>query len=521
MITLYEIQGYNPDTSAEETLRFSTKPYISLRSDTPAQAKYLDYVMEGGTYETFMYDSGTSRGRTRAGSGIIRLANNDGHLDQYFDYSFDNRTIVLRQVERDGAAYPTEIFQTLTIKNVQKNAKDWQFEIADPLAALEVPLCTTEFLGTNGSSTSALEGKVDGLKGSTKPALYGTAFEIPAPLVNDLSLIYGVNFDADGNPAAVASIDEVYDAGLALIASGTNHANETALAGATIAAGEYDTCIAKGLFRLGSTPAGKVTADATEKASSSDMTIAQTVKRIITDRTEFVAGDFDSAAITALDTANSAVVGAWIKDSGLTVLDVISDILASDNAYLVVKRDGTLVLGRLTDPSGATAVGTIKDWQSVEDNGGVDTLYSGEENGGIPPWKIRGNYKKIYSVQNRSELAASVTSEREVYLANEYRGVTAEDSSVLDAHKSSKPYDHYMAFYDVTAAQTATNRQLALHGVDRVRWLIPTEASTEFDVGDVVEVDLPIYDLRGGKNLTIMGQVFNQDRNLIQYEMWG
>lgn len=521
MITLYEIQGYNPDTDAEETIRFATSPYISRRSDTPSQAKYHDYIMEGGTYETFMYDSGTSRGRTRAGSGIIRLANNDGYLDKYFNFSFDNRTIVLRRVGKDGDAYPTEIFQTLTIKNVQKNAKDWQFEIADPLAALESPVCSNEFLGTNGSSTTALEGKEDGLKGTTKPALYGKAFEIPAPLVNDLSLIYALNFDADGDPAAVASIDAVYDAGLALTFSGTDHADETALAGATISGGQFDTCKAKGLFRLGSTPAGRITADATEKSSGSDMTMAQTVKRIITDRTDFVSGDFDSAAITALDTANNAVVGAWIASSGISVLDVISDILASDNAYLIVRRSGSLVLGRLTDPSGATPVGTIKDWQAVEVNGGVDTIYSGDENAGIPPWKVRGNYKKIYTTQTRNELAGSVTSEREVYLANEYRGVVSEDAAVLDAHKSSEPYDHYMAFYDGTAAQTATDRQLSLHGVDRVRWLIPTEASTEFDVGDVVEVDLPIYDLRGGKNLTIMGQTFNQDRNLIEYEMWG
>ncbi|KKL24278.1 hypothetical protein LCGC14_2416890, partial [marine sediment metagenome] len=97
------------------------------------------------------------------------------------------------------------------------------------------------------------------LKGKPKPVLYGVVQNIAPPLVNTSKLIYQV---AD---ATLNSVDAVYDRGVALT-DGGSYASEADLLndGLEPDPGEFKYYLVGGYFRIGSSPAGVITADATE-----------------------------------------------------------------------------------------------------------------------------------------------------------------------------------------------------------------------------------------------------------------
>src|SRR3546814_2394009 len=75
------------------------------------------------------------------------------------------------------------------------------------------------------------------------------------------------------------------DLGVAL-AFGSDRANYAALAGASIASGSYDTCLAEGMIRLGGAPEGRVTCDFRGDAANGVYvaTAGGIFRRIVTNR---------------------------------------------------------------------------------------------------------------------------------------------------------------------------------------------------------------------------------------------
>src|SRR5690606_4256550 len=118
----------------------------------------------------------------------------------------------------------------------------------DPQARLDHPLQHQLYAGT-GSGEGG-----DDIKGRPKPVALGWCENVPAVLVDDVNLVYQVHF------RGVESIAAVRDKGVTLTAA-SDRADYAALVGATIAPGAYDTCLAEGLFRLGASPEGRITAD--------------------------------------------------------------------------------------------------------------------------------------------------------------------------------------------------------------------------------------------------------------------
>ncbi|MGH2173878.1 hypothetical protein ACQ1Z4_14290, partial [Enterococcus faecalis] len=83
---------------------------------------------------------------------------------------------------------------------------------------------------------------------------FGSPQNISPVLLVPASLIYQAH---DG---AMQSIDAVYDRGAPLTGAG-DVADYAALAAASVSSGQFKTCLALGLFKLGSAAAGTVTAD--------------------------------------------------------------------------------------------------------------------------------------------------------------------------------------------------------------------------------------------------------------------
>jgi hypothetical protein len=115
-------------------------------------------------------------------------------------------------------------------------------------AWLDVPLLDT-YAGTGG-----IEGPED-LTGTVKPLVMGSARFVPGVLIDPVDNVYQVS--AYGPVQAILA---VYDR-LAALGAGADHADLAALLAADIAPGDYGTCLAFGLIRLGAPADGKVSID--------------------------------------------------------------------------------------------------------------------------------------------------------------------------------------------------------------------------------------------------------------------
>lgn len=111
-------------------------------------------------------------------------------------------------------------------------------------------------------------------------------------------------------------------------------------------AGSFMSCPTSGYFRLGSSPAGKVTADVSHATTSAGYQFAAVLALA-----GFVTGDWNPDDITTLNTANSAPLGYYTTESGVTCAEVLDRIAQSVGAWWSTDRSGVIRIKRLDDPS--------------------------------------------------------------------------------------------------------------------------------------------------------------------------
>lgn len=251
-------EGSGVLSTALQTLTYSDQGYIS---------RIFTAGMAGGDPDSRVwYDGRMNRdirierrivGRDGIGGlsrvfADVSLVNLDGGLDTVTrDYSLPGRAARLylghpywkrSRFELVASGVSTRIWTTLT---------DQRVSLSDGLARLDRSVNINTYLGTGTGAT--VEGGTD-LKGKAKPKAWGKVFNATPPFVDGALLIYQVN---DG---ACQDVPTVYDRGVSL----TKGANYSSLADMTAnapSAGQYRVWPAGGMFRLGSTPAGTITAD--------------------------------------------------------------------------------------------------------------------------------------------------------------------------------------------------------------------------------------------------------------------
>lgn len=442
-VLLVEITGYTDATTAV-VYRYSTGPYSTLPTDTPANAWYSERVLDPGSI-TRTVPTERNSPRAEVGYGVIRLVNIDGALDATFgsgSVSFRERLARVLRV-RPGAAYSTaEVLLVATIAQIELSDEEVTISVKDPSYRLASAHITSTYGGTN-SLPNGVDG-VDDLRGKVKPALYGRALKIRPPMVNTSRLIYQIS------TRALQSVDGVYDGG-APYSAGAAYSSEADMQANAPSAGQYRAWLAGGMIRLGSSPALGLTVDASAD-SAANSTPAQLLRRMALDR-GVVSGDINAADVTALDTASSAVCGLWIDDSR-TTLDAMDLIARSCGAVYWFDRLGALRMRQLSLPGAAEAV-AVAPWSAQS----VTQVMSGED---VPTERVRIKYARYGVTQGASEVAGSVTAADEADLAQEWR--VAEYA----AAPSPNPHARLLTVERDTALTTkaaADAEALRLHGL--------------------------------------------------------
>lgn len=495
-IYLAEITAYDPATSAEVVLRYSTgRGFITAAADTPATTPYEPVIEQAVEIVRSIFAPGTTQGQSKIGFGDLVLLNPDGELDVLLPYSFDGRSVVIKR----GLASATTLvsFTTIfvgTMEQAEFDVARITIKLRDKQAPLQLPIQPTTYAGTN-VLPAGVEGVVGDLAGKPKPLLFGVVTNIAPPCVNTARLIYQVN---DG---AITSLDDVYDRGVALTLEGTYASEADVLDdGQEPSAGMYKVYLAGGLFRLGSSPAGTVTADVTQGATAADRTAAALYEAVLL-HMGVIAGDILASDLTALDAKNSAECGIYI-DTETKAAEVLDAIANSVGAWWGVNAAGEYRIVRLEKPAGSAVLSFVAD-----DLIGPPVRQSTADiERGLPAYKVTVRYARNYTKQT-TDVAGSVTDARRAELAEEWREATATDTSVQTVHLLAAALSYDSLFATAADAATEAARRLTLRSVQRHRFNITVPFTSEtsvIDLGDTVGLLHPRY------GLTIVGDEVGQ-----------
>lgn len=526
MIHLVTMQAHDGDTV--QNIYLATAPFTSKSSDTPSNQFFTDRLEDAGVFARHMFSGGdgvsggTTRGRSEVGYGDLTVINNkpygyDELIDDWITWAFHGWPITIQTVADDTISLDdAETVFTGTMEQLVSTDAMNQYSliIHDRLADLDKPLLTNTYLGTttSGGIDPGAEGNAD-LKDQIKPKIWGRTANVACIAVNVYELIYQVS---DGTVNSIA----VYDGGLALTLT-SNFSTLALLRAATLVPGQYATCLALGLFRLGGITQFELTADVVEGSTTASRSPAQIALRML-DHFGIASGDIVTATFTALDALNDAEDGIRV-DGDTTALDAISGVLNDIGAWMAPNELGQFEVGRFSAPSG-TAVATF-DLNDNLDNP-PQRVATGDDGKGIPAYSVTVQYDRVGVVMKGSQLAGSITAPRSLYLGQEYRSVTVEDVSVLTQFPNAPKITITTNLADLADATAEATRVLAMRKIIRDQYIfdLPAETAEDVQIGSIVtlESEDERMGLADGKLFVCIGRTDSRkDVPTIGLEFWG
>ena len=509
MIYLAEITAYNLTTSTVETLRYSTGTgYV----DTVNGTYYEPRIEQPCLMRRDIFNSGKIGGTTTSSYGELTLKNIDGGLDIFSDYAFDGRTVTLK-VGEPNDAYST--FKKVLIAGVAQAAFEWQrvsIRLRDRITDLQKkkvqPLL---FAGANDNIVVFNEGGTD-LKDAQKPMIFGRVINLTPVLINSFYLLYQIS------TSALAEVVNVFDKGTYL-ARGSDYATSALLRASAPALGAFNTCLAEGMIKLGSTPTGTVTVVAWEYKTIENNTVAQIVKRLVTSAGELTTGDLVLSDYTTLDSQIAANVGLVVS-SDMMVSDVLDKLCESIGAWWGFDSLNKFRILRLNAPS-STSVAEFDESsimsierESVSVNSSTDAVY-----------KITLEHDKNWTVQTGDLLASSVAADHKSYLEKEVRKSVKKDDSIKTAHPNAQEVTISTLLCGLKYAEPEAERLLSIYDPSRIILTVSVKVDASIlsvvDLGTVVKVTSSRYGLFNGKYLRVIGIQTDFENNKLDLKLWG
>jgi hypothetical protein len=396
---LLELTAYVPGTG--EVIK-----YYSTKGTVYEGIYYEPRILQPGNFQQMLFADGTTSGQSQTGFGEIVLINSDGGLDDFDNYGLDGRTAVLRKLV-DGTA---AIVMNYCMEQLVSTWDSVHIRVKDKQQLFNVPIQPTKYSGDNVLPDG--EEGAAGIQGTPKPLTFGQVSNVTPICVNTFRLIYQLH------ESALHDISAVYDKGVSLT-RGADYASLTDMQTNAPAAGAYRAYLAGGMFRLGSSPFGVVTCDATEGTTAADRTAAQITKRIALRGISI--DKIDAADIATLDSKNSAVIGIYINRES-TIAVALDEVINSVGGWYSFDSLGVIHMGRLEVPGDPIITLTRTEIKSMERQA------TNDEGRGVPPYKVNLNYSKNYTVQDAASLAWSV----EVDETGTIRGIGTGSGTVVD-----------------------------------------------------------------------------------------
>lgn len=536
IIYLVEITVYDDDLPGTKVLRYSTgRGYTTKPGDTPSNAYFEPRVINPGELRRHVFSARRTTGRSQIGFGVVELVNADGGLDDLRSYGFDGRSIVIRRGEQD-AAYPsgftTMISATmdqveLTLDRVTIHVRDRFAEVASK------PLNDVKYTGVTGAL--AVEGSASDIVGKPKPRTFGTAGFVRPNLVNTAKLVYQLNHDpASGSGGhEEGGLTTIYDQGVPLNlaterSSLTN--GSTGLLDVAPSAGDVDYYFGVGgegvFIRLGSTPAGVVVVQDFRFMSLAKCRVGTIIEKILTLSGGVDPAEIDGDTVDDLDAAFPHKCGFAFYEEA-TVGEAVDRAAESVQAYWTVRRDGTFFLGQLSDPALGSPVATLTNEDILDVPSGFERFSPADHAKGLPAWRVLYQYAPRTYRSAQADFAGAVGVGARASFSMPYQTEVADDSAVLTKHPLAPEFvvNSIAAYdpFDTTSLTDEAERILDLRKVDRELYQVPVPltAALQFELGDVVAIQLLRLGLDAGKNFLVLGIAESYASEIAILELWG
>jgi hypothetical protein len=459
---------------------------------------------------------GSVLARSQADWGQCVLGNG-GALDHLRALEYGRPVRVLRGAQHGTYSAFWQAAATVA-SSLEVDLDEVRLTLRDRSRELDQRLATATLGGAN-SGPSGIDGSAE-QKGQVKPRAFGGRIREAEPLLlNAPLLIFGLNFDRAGNPAPVAAIHGVKSRGGAL-AFGADYASLAALQAASVSAGTYATCKASGLVRLGSgtaTALGTVTVDFTVESTAAARRPGAMLQSALLDVPGIAIGDLVAGDFAALDAAAPYELGGFYARATETTRDLIDAIAGSVLAWVATDRLGRYRCGRITAPASEPPVCTL-----ARSDGPSDRLAAGEfpaidfapvplAEAAQPFTRVRVGYQRIWTVMEANQLLQAVVETapaQAAYFAQEYRFTAYADAAV--SWGAERAFDLPSLLEHESDALVVRAELLAAFGVPRFSYRLRFPLSQDFaelaELGRVVTLRWPRFDLSGGRRARIVGQ---------------
>ena len=451
--------------------------------------------------------------------GSLTLVNEDGRYDQLAsEYSPDSRSVRVLTGRRGYDASRgylvdpplsglTQIFGGLA-ETWRVSEGRLEVPLRDGAAWLERPYQASTYAGTGG-----LAGSAD-LAGQTLPRARGGTTADPIrsvqpTLVDAANRIYQYN---DGQGRVV----QVYEGGAAVFAAA---GDTTDLYSGSTPAGQYRTDNSRGLFQLGSTAAGPITADVVGHfpVAGAASLLANVARLMLTEDMATPGGLIEVSSFGSSTIPARRVGWYWPSGDQSTAAEAISQVLRGAGGKWAPRRDGQLRLLLLAAiPADATPLRSFGPAQIVDLRPNWLTAPLDP-----PAYRWRVGYRRNHAVQT-SGLNAGLSDEQRREAGQEWRLGVWSSADVLAAYtRPSNPDVVSTALLIEADAQAAAQEIGALWGVRRTLYDvdIPEEIAMTVDLGDVVQLTWPAGDLRNGRLGRVVGEQIRTSTSIITLQV--
>lgn len=474
--------------------------------DDPEHEYFAPRLVSSFNVEASLFDGAEPTGGSVPAFGDIRLSNADGGLDNLINLDWDFRKITLYSglLSQEFKDF-TQILEG-RIQNVMLDETGISLKLQDKLTAIDRTLQSTFYAGSGG-----LEGTSDN-EGKPMPQSYGKLRNITPVLIDPVNHVYQVN------DRVTNAISAVKDQGVAKTPDTTPDVAD--VFAWTPVAGKFVTDLVNGVFRLGDKPAGQITCDVEGDANGSYVnTTADITERIITERLgveNLSAAELNSASFTAFNSAQGSVVGIWTGSEPVSAKDIIDALVGGAGGTWYFERAGTFSIVLLTAPSSPSFTLGIDDL--------VDTGLGGIERSTPqqPSFERRVQHTRNWTVQERGDLAGSVSDADRAFLEQRFRVSLAEDTTVFTKYNLAIDVE-IVGFFDTAGdGDTEADRLLALHKVPRhIYQVMVVNGLFTYWLNDVITLDFERWELDGGKDLRVISIQEDAAENITTLTLWG
>lgn len=485
----------------------ATRDFTSRPSDTPGQRLFAGTLRVPLSFRRSIL-GGRQVFRLTQGYGELVLDNTDGGYDYLVaGYALDGRPVTLKLGDPAGGYDGFATIFDGTAAGFTVSRRELRVRLRDRAYLLATPVCAATYPGGGGVDGT------DAVKGKRIPRTLGHCLHVRPALIDPAYGLLQVN---DG---PVAEIYRLFDR-LREKPFDQDYATPADLLAASIPSDHFATCNAAGLARttdIDGTITCHVKGDKTGGVYVD--TTAGIVRRLVTapgllrDPAQLATGSFDQ-----LDADQPAEVGiAFALDDDTEVGAAVERLMEPIGGWPAFRRTGLFEVRRFARPGGTPAAFydelDVLEIDQVRRPRAIDP----------PPWRVRMGYARFWTTQT-SDIAAAVSdADRQRAAQARLIAESAPDPAIKQNHPNAQDPEPLEGFFlSAAAAQAEADRQFALWKdhppIYRIR--LKTQPYSR-ELGDVIALRYPRWDLGQGRLLAIVGADDDGERSEVEIEAIG